>query len=72
MKKERRFSMTKMYDWDRFQSMSSRQKADVTTESTFSEQREQDEEEKSTKDIGLKKMEKEVNIDWGEDEDKPK
>lgn len=64
--------MTKMYDWDRFQSMSSRQKADVTTESTFSEQREQGEEEQSTKDIGLKKMEDEVNIDWGEDEDKRK
>jgi hypothetical protein len=65
--------MTKMIDWDRFQSMSSRQKSDVNTETMFSEQRSQnDEQNLSTKDIGLKKMEEEVNIDWGEDENKSK
>ena len=56
--------MTKYFDWARFKEMSPRQKAGVTTESTFSEQRKEDK-EKSPKDFGIKQMEEEVNIDWG-------
>ena len=56
--------MTKYFDWARFKEMSPRQKAGVTTESTFSEQRKEDK-EKTPKDFGIKQLEQEVNVDWG-------
>jgi len=56
--------MTKYYDWKRYKEMSPRQKAGVTTESTFSEQR-AEEKKRPSKDFGIKQMEEEVNIDWG-------
>jgi hypothetical protein len=61
--------MTKYFDWARFKEMTPRQKSGVTTESTFSEQREE-EKKRPSKDFGIKQMEEEVNIDWGKDEDK--
>ena len=57
--------MTKYYDWQRFKEMTSRQKSDVTTESTFSEQREKEDKKRPPKNFGIKQMEEEVNIDWG-------
>ena len=56
--------MTKYYDWKRFKEMSPRQKAGVSTESTFSEQR-AEEKQRPPKDFGIKQMEEEVNINWG-------
>lgn len=62
-------TFTKYYDWQRYKDMKSSQKAEITTECTFGEQRE-DDVEPAPKDFGIKKMEEEVNIDWGKDEDK--
>jgi len=45
--------------------MTSRQKSDVTTESTFAEQREKEDKKRPPKNFGIKQMEEEVNIDWG-------
>lgn len=59
---------TKYYDWDRFKDMTSRQKSEITTESTFGEQRKEDE-EKPPKDFGIKQMEEEVNIDLGKSQE---
>jgi len=56
--------MTKYFDWSRFKEMTPQQKAGITTESTFSEQRAEDK-EKPPKDFGIKQMEEEVNINWG-------
>jgi hypothetical protein len=56
--------MTKYFDWARFKEMTPRQKAGITTESTFSEQREE-EKQRHPKDFGIQQMEDEVNIDWG-------
>ena len=57
--------MTKFYDWTRFREMTSRQKSDVTTESTFAEQREKEDKKRLPKDFGIKQLEQEVNVDWG-------
>lgn len=61
--------MTKYFDWARFKEMTPRQKAGITTESTFTEQRQEDK-ERPPKDFGIKQMEEEVNIGWGKDENK--
>ena len=54
----------KFYDWARFRDMSSRQKSEINTASTFSEQR-AEEKQRPKKDFGIKQMEQEVAIDWG-------
>jgi len=56
--------MSKLYNWARYKQMSPRQKAGVSTEATFSEQR-AEEKQRPSKDFGIKQMEEEVNIDWG-------
>ena len=62
--------MTRYFDWARVKQMSSRQKSEVTTESTFSEQRKKEDKEKPPKDFGIKQLENEVNVEWGKDERK--
>ncbi len=59
--------MTKLYDWDCYKSMSSRQKSEVNTETLFSEQREEKEQEPK-KDFGMKKLEEEVNVAWPDED----
>lgn len=56
--------MTKFCDWDQFKSMSSRQRSGINTATTFSEQREENEQDEPEKDFGMKKMEEEVNVEW--------
>jgi hypothetical protein len=56
--------MTKFLEWDRFKSMSSRQKSEVSTSTSFSEQRDEKGTEEPKKDFGMKKMETEVNVEW--------
>jgi len=58
-------SATKYYDWDRFKEMSSKQRSAITTESTFTEQREAEDKDRPPKDFGIKQMEEEVDVDWG-------
>jgi len=61
--------MTTHYlDWMRYKSMSPRQKAGVTTESTFSEQREKEDKKRQPKDFGIQQLEQEVNIKWPDNE----
>jgi len=56
--------MTKYFDWARFKESTPRQKAGVTTESTFSEQREKEDKERPPKDFGIRQMEEEVNVEY--------
>ena len=61
--------MTRFFDWTNVREMPSREKSDINTETTFSEQRE-DEEKSVPKKFGIEEMSEEVNIDWGENENK--
>ena len=61
--------MTKYHDWTNVREMTSRQKSDINTETTFSEQRE-DEEKSTPKEFGIKEMSEEVNIEWDKNENK--
>jgi hypothetical protein len=61
-------------DWARFKNMPSKDKAEINTESTFSEQRNDKEQERKEKegDFGLGKMQEEINIDWSGNDNKAK
>ena len=58
--------MTRYYDWQRFKEMTSRQKSDVTTESTFAEQREKEDKKRPPKNFGIQQLEQEVNVEWSD------
>ena len=60
--------MTKFYDWARVKEMDSRKKSDINMSSTFAEQRKSQKKEKIPKDFSIRRLEEEVNVDWGENE----
>jgi hypothetical protein len=68
--------MIKLIEWARMRFMSSRDKADINTETTFTEQRKSKEPKPigipKGEDSGFKKMGKFVNIDWSKDANKNK
>jgi hypothetical protein len=53
----------KFVDWARMKEMDSRSKSEINTETTFTEQR-KEEEESSPKEFGIKEMSEHVNIEW--------
>ena len=61
--------MTKFFDWQRFKDSSSRQRSDINTETTFTEQR-KDKDEPAPKKFGIDDMNEHVNIEWDKDENK--
>jgi len=63
--------MTRFWDWANVKDMNSRQKSGINTETTFAEQRE-NEENAVPKEFGIKEMSEEVNIEWDEDENQHK
>ena len=60
--------MTKYFDWARVKDMDSRKKSDINMSSTFTEQRKKKETHRYSKEFGIRRLEEEVNVNWGKAE----